>query len=147
MVRLAGLRHAGALPGLAPRPVHRESQDHISVYEITAARVVRWACLPGRGLRHGRGVQRVSVSDHTADADVDHVFAYASVGHDVAFACAGHVFAHACAGHDIAHAHVLIMITGQAPHAPGGLSSHSAERPCCAHPDPFAADLPTAGCL
>ena len=36
---------------------------------------------------------------------------------------------------------VLIMITGQAPHAPGGLSNHSAERPCCAHPDPFAADL------
>jgi Immunity protein 8 len=28
---------AGALPGLGPRPVHRESQDHISVYEVTAA--------------------------------------------------------------------------------------------------------------
>ncbi len=28
---------AGALPGLGPRPVHRESQDHISVCEVTAA--------------------------------------------------------------------------------------------------------------
>lgn len=28
---------AGALPGPGPRPVHRESQDHISVCEVTAA--------------------------------------------------------------------------------------------------------------
>ena len=28
---------AGALPGLEPRPVHRESQNDISVCEVTAA--------------------------------------------------------------------------------------------------------------
>jgi hypothetical protein len=37
MVRLAGLRLRGALPGPGPRPVHRESQDQMSVYEVTAA--------------------------------------------------------------------------------------------------------------
>jgi hypothetical protein len=36
MVRLAGLR-LRELPGLGPLPVHQESQDHISVYEVTAA--------------------------------------------------------------------------------------------------------------